>query len=484
MKLYEQPQADAWAALDRVKHLVVLMMENRSFDHMLGYLSLGARDDIDGLREGMDNIHEGRRYGIHHLDRTARERGFGDPHHGGKSVERQIASGTMGGFVHDWLHDSERDATDPRQFPMGYYDGDDLPVYHHLSEHFCVCDAWFSSVPGATFPNRLYAVAGQSGGRKDNKKLLGKLDVPIYDYPAFTRHLDNRRIPWRWYSARPRDIELPTVQCVDGRYRDPRMFGQRFALFDRKEAGGQPSFLDDARDGNLPALAWIDPDFGIMHRGQNNDDHPEADVRRGQALVAAVVDAVMRSSQWPETLLVITYDEHGGFFDHVPPPPVADDVEHMRSYGVRVPALIVSPYVEPRSVGKVVSDHTSIIRTALELFCRDETTNKVPWMGQRVDAAKHLGHLLTLDAPRPAHPALLPDLDLPPYGPGDREEPSMAEHARLIAPRVSDPIGQRLVDEAGGAPLVNDLQLGLMRAAYEQRELAALLAAETDENPQ
>ena len=143
------------ANLEKVDHVVVVMLENRSFDHMLGYLSLtGRRPDIDGLRSGLANEYQGRSYPVHHLGTTALDM---DPDHSADAVDAQVAGGSMGGFVANaaaTLAGRGVDDGDPACV-MGYYDGADLPVYDHLAEEFAVCDRWFSSVPGATLPNDL-----------------------------------------------------------------------------------------------------------------------------------------------------------------------------------------------------------------------------------------------------------------------------------------------------------------------------------------
>jgi phospholipase C len=181
-----------------------------------------------------------------------------------------------------------------------------------------------------------------------------------------------------------------------------------------------------------------------------------------------IVNALMESPCWPRTLLVITYDEHGGFYDHVPPPPAADDDEDMRTYGVRVPALVVSPFVPEESVAHLTFDHTSIIRTVLERYCSEED-GSIPWMGARVAAAEHLGRLLTLSDARPPVP-LGSDADLPEKR--DAAEPVALEEdelVRLASPRTASLVGQEIMAATGGPPSINDLQLGLVRAGLEHR---------------
>jgi phospholipase C len=376
-------------ALDEIEHIVVLMLENRSFDHMLGYLSLDdGRLDVDGLTEGMANVHDGRSYPIFRLTETAFTKAQ-DPCHSGVCVDDQVANGN-GGFAANSIrtrHDSR--AADP-VVAMGYYDGKQLPIYDFLARRYCICDRWFCSVRGATFPNRLYAVAGRAAGSRDNA------DPPIYHLPSFVRQLDAAAATWRWYThelfatiwAIDRDLLPRTFDNV-------RPFLSPFSFAD---------FFSAAQAGTLPNVAWIDPNFvDVGGAVGSNDDHPPSDVRAGQELVLRIFNALARSPAWERTLLVITYDEHGGFFDHVEPPEAEDEDPRpeFHVYGPRVPALVVSPRVRA-GVSHEVFDHTSIIKTCLVRFCRKED-GLIPDMGARVSAAKHLGVLLDRDVriPRP-----------------------------------------------------------------------------------
>ena len=254
------PDDEAAGRLAQIDHIVVVMMENRSFDHMLGYLSLPealggrGRSDVDGLR-GPDtnyNEHAGQRYPIHHLDRTKFEGEAEDPDHSGESVDEQLANGGQG-FVENFARISEARAEklkvpvpDPG-LVMGYYDADDLPVYDHLAAEYCVVDRWFSSVPGATWPNRLYAMCGQAAGSRDDES------VPIYALPTFIRYLDELGVAWRWYSFDP-----GTLRAADPEYRLSHhdRFGyvdQRKLSIEEEEVGKlveKGSFLDDVADGS------------------------------------------------------------------------------------------------------------------------------------------------------------------------------------------------------------------------------------------
>jgi phospholipase C len=395
------------ANLGRVDHIVVLMLENRSFDHMLGYLTLeGGRGDIDGLTGSESNSYQGTTYPVHHLDRTAWNGELEDPCHGPECIDQQLANGNAG-FVASYAEylaayqakHGPAAGADPG-LVMGYYNAEDLPVYDHLAREFCVCDRWFSSVAGATWPNRLYSLAGRADGDRENA------DPPLYNLPSVFRFLDQRRVDWRFYSFDP-----ATLRLIDAEYR--LSHHHNFAYVDRRKLTSQQraagelldeerSFLDDAASGALPAVSWIDPHFKDIRvfGPDSNDDHPPSDVLAGQALVLDVYHALRSSPSWEQSLLIVVYDEHGGIYDHVPPPAAPDGDPGFRRYGARVPALVVSPLVEAGSVAprEPVFDHTSIIKTILLRFCREG--DRIPDMGARVTAAHHLGGLLSRDTAR------------------------------------------------------------------------------------
>ena len=377
--------------LNKIEHVVVLVMENRSFDHMLGYLKLeGVNPDVDGLDANMSNKLGTKTFRVRLLTETVLKRGQ-DPCHEGKCVDDQLngPDGPNTGFVSSYAAHHKGDPADG--LVMGFYNGSSLPVYDHLARNFCICDRWFCSVRGATWPNRLYAVAGRADGSRDNKT------PPIYNLPSFVRHLDAKNVPWRWYSH-----DFATLRLADARFRVGR--SKNFAFFDRRIDFGDTSFLEDASSGNLAAVSWIDPFFGHVNPFRQNDDHPSrADLMAGQELVLRLYNAVVTGPKWNKTLLVIVYDEHGGFFDHVAPPPAEDDNPMFRQYGVRVPAFVVSPFVERGKVSHMTFDHTSIIKTILLRFCR-RADGSIPDMGARVMSANHLGHLLTLGDARAATP--------------------------------------------------------------------------------
>jgi phospholipase C len=418
------PEDDAATRLQQVEHVVVVMLENRSFDHMLGYLSLPpeqggkGRTKVDGLMGPGANVntYDGTAYPIHHLAKTVFGGEAEDPDHSGASVDEQRA-GRGQGFVANFARISKARAEELKVTPpepslvMGYYNADDLPVYDHLASEYCVVDRWFSSVPGATWPNRLYSIAGRAAGSRDDTS------PPLYALPSFARYLDAHKVDWGWYSFDP-----GTLRAVDPEYRLSNH--RRFSFLDSRKlstlerAVGElteedASFLDDVAAGELPSVSWIDPRFKDLRvlGPDSNDDHPPSDVIAGQDLVLTIYHALSSAQTWAKTLLIITYDEHGGFYDHAPPPAADDDDPEFRRLGVRVPALLVSPLVTAGSSSvdllgpDVHFDHTSIIKTILTRFCN--ANGQIPALTARVAAAQHLGHLLS--APGAARGPGVPD---------------------------------------------------------------------------
>jgi phospholipase C len=449
--------------LESIEHIVVLMLENRSFDHMLGYLSLeGGRDDIDGLRPGMANELAGTSYPIHHLDSTFFPDERWDPDHSAAATDRQINGGAMDGVVSSYaeaIAGRGADDVDPGVV-MGYFDASDLPVFDHFAREFCVCDHWHSSVPGATWPNRLFALAGSAPSRDDRK-------MPLYEERSFVRHLDAADVSWRWYSH-----DVATLRFADLKYRvghrEHFAYVQKLKLVFKTRGRGllylnedAASFFEDAAFGRLPAVSWIDPNFNDFNLigSPPNDDHPPSDVRYGQEFALLVYNALASGPKWERTLLVVLYDEHGGFFDHVEPPehPPDDDPATFPRYGVRVPAFVVSPWLEARSVSHTLLDHAAIPKTILRRFSPAalEERPRARGLGKRIADSADLGDLLVLDDPRPAP---------------DRSElvdwyaAGQAERARRL---LEDPAGavRRAADHR-----LTDLQSGLLAAERHLHE--------------
>ena len=356
--------------LANIDTFVIVMLENRSFDHMLGYLSLQETADsfpLEGLRSdaswrsSYDNIANGKRYSLRRLASTVTE----DPPHGQESIGRQINTAPagpgptmMGGFAQSFLnaHPQSPDAG----VVMGYYDGDTVRAYDFLARHFCVCDKWFSAVPLGTQANRLMAMAGES---RVLDNVTGLPDQAlVYDW------LEERHIPWRVY--------------VSGGYAPFFLMMRRWApAIVSSLALGNGHFrrshaLDSDWRANhaFPSVIFVEPEYADAPMSHPNDDHPPAPVRRGQDLVWQIYNILISNpARWARTLMIVTYDEHGGFFDHFRPHKVDTKIGSvtLNTTGPRVPALLISPLVNERQVFSEPLDHTSILQLIADRFSPD-----------------------------------------------------------------------------------------------------------------
>jgi len=473
--------------LRSIEHIVVLMMENRSFDQMLGYLERAGYpglEDVNGLDGTESNLDpEGNRHQVFEwgLDETVfhpAEDPSGkvlDPDHSKGGVKKQLEH-ENGGFVLDFVQSRPKPIPESYyRLPMGHYAARHLPAYDFLARNHCVCDAWHSSVPGDTWPNRQFALTGREWP-KANLSLLERIldpfkhlrqlveQAPIYDGEAFTRHLADG--DWRWYSHDP-----ATLRAVDGRYREfPHAMRDNFAFFDRQKVSlltealeaeivTPGSFLDDAANGRLRRVSWIDPNFIDLKvlDPNSDDDHPPSDVKAGQELVLEVYEALVNSPSWEQTMLVVLYDEHGGFYDHVPPPSLPqDDESPYETYGVRVPALVIGPRVK-RQVSHSLFDHTSLIRTILLRFAADPD-GAIEQMGRRVANARHLGELLGED----------PRTDIP--GPEEPRAQIDAWRVQARAQRRGSEAGASPAPDGAGRPFtLHDFQEDFVRFALAMR---------------
>ncbi|TAM83444.1 MAG: hypothetical protein EPN47_04870 [Acidobacteria bacterium] len=348
--------------LDNLKHIVVLMMENRSFDHMLG--ALKAEDSrINGLtgnEENLDTTNEPVKVQPHAEFQGQLDP---DPDHHFAAVHKQLFFGTPGppavpsmqGFVQSYF-DQQRDVRHSREI-MYYFDVDKLPVLHNLARKFAVFNGWFSSIPGPTLCNRAFAHYGTSFGRVGMEFFYtSEPYLSIYD-----RMLKAGRTAKIYYY----DQASSTTEIASLLNKQPQIFGT------------YKQFLADCRLGELPHYSFIEPNYKD-HLGDGggeelaSDQHPDHDVQAGEILIAAVYNAIHENPElWKSTALLIVYDEHGGIFDHVPPPSCKPDGFNASPQdtegvafafdrlGVRVPAILVSPWIAPRTVVSGPEDPTN-----------------------------------------------------------------------------------------------------------------------------
>jgi phospholipase C len=351
----------------KIEHLVVLMMENRSFDHALGFLK-SSTYAIDGLDRNETNPDiQGTKIRV---SNDAHYQGdlTPDPGHDFISVNEQIFSNsqgtgtaTMQGFITAYQRKTNNVAKSHNI--MRCFEPGRLPALTTLAQEFALCDRWFASVPGPTLPNRAFAFAATSLGRVDmNPNFMGLRTV--------FELLDENKVSSRIYFT-----DMSMGQAV--------MFIQKNA---RKFLFFLDDFFKDAKKNKLPAFSFIEPRFNDRSTPgsfvQASDQHPDHNVLEGDNLIKRVYEAIRSNDAgWESTLLVITYDEHGGLYDHVAPPatvnpgdrPLDTLVFDFKRLGIRVPAVLVSPFIPPRTIlHDKVFDHTSLIATARKLFLSDQ----------------------------------------------------------------------------------------------------------------
>jgi phospholipase C len=341
---------------DVVTHIVVLMMENRSFDQFLGALKLVEnRTDVDGLEATMSNLtSDGTEIFVH----PAEENCVADPPHGWDSCRRQFNGGANDGFVTEYEPDA--DAGGERHV-MGYFDREKLSAYYAFADRHTICDRWFCSQLSSTWPNRYYSHAATCGGVEGN-------DLPEGSFPAIYDRLDDAGIDWGVYFGNaPFVVLLPTVDASSS-------------------VKPLSTFFEDAASGALPTVTVIEPSYG------RNDDHPPTHPVAGQILVASIYEALRTSPLRDRFVLLITYDEHGGFYDHVPPGRAPDEraADDFDQLGFRVPSLVVGPWTKEGYVSHVDYDHTSMLATIERFF-------DLPSLTMRDGAANDLWDCFDLD---------------------------------------------------------------------------------------
>jgi phospholipase C len=352
---------------------VVLMMENRSFDHYLGWMP-----NADGMQAGLKyRDKKGKLHATRPFAPDYQGCDYEDPAHGFSSSRESHNHGKMDGF---------RRASDNDDFALSYYREKDLPFLPKAAKAFTTYDRFFCSLLGPTYPNREYMHAATSYGTTSN-------DLPVEDqgFPDTTIFAAAKK------------------KGVDGRY----------FFNDLPAAGlwGAPGLQRSSRveeyyarcaAGTLPPITYVDPAFAGADEGTSADDHPHADVRAGQAFMADVVHAFMESAHWKRGALFIVYDEGGGFFDHVPPPRVPDfraSSDYDKDFGLmgfRIPAVVVSPWVKRNHVSHGVFGFESIIKMIRYRY-------GIPALNRRDSYARNIARSFDFESKPRLEPPALPD---------------------------------------------------------------------------
>jgi len=379
---------------DPIEHVVVLMLENNSFDRMLGLLP-----GVNGVEPGNPQSNPDFPIASPIAQAVTTEPNMAlDPEHDLDDCLRQI-HGPCQGFVADFAQNYPKASGADRAEIMGYYTPDFLKVIYALAGQFLTCDQWYSSLPGPTWPNRFFVHSGTSLGHTTMPGGIFDPAVHVYDQPTVYQRLSEAGVSWSiYYGDFPQSI-LMTQQWVYPTHYHP-----------------MTEFFADAAgpEGSFPQYSFIEPMyFGALQ----NDQHPPSHILRGEVLIASVYNALRANEAlWEKTLLVIVYDEHGGFYDHVEPPaaiPPDDNVKEFSfaQYGVRVPAILISPWVEA-GVAHEVFDHTSLLKYATDKWGLGP-------LGDRVAGANSFGSYLGagLAAARTDTSASIAAPDVPPDPP-------------------------------------------------------------------
>jgi phospholipase C len=396
--------------LSSIQHIVQLMLENRSFDHMLGFLYPNKTGPNGQPFEGLigtefNNDADGNPVRVYQIDPATAGAYFmpgADPAEGYANTNSQLfgtgnppssAKPTNGGFVTNYAaaitfgqqqHRTPLAGTVASNI-MGIFTPTALPILSGLATGFAVCDHWYSSVPTQTLPNRAFAVAATSQGHMNDS-------TASYTVPSIFGLMTAHGLSWKIYGY---DKEPLTRGNFPDTLNAPDTCFGKFH-----------DFQADAAAGNLPAYAFLEPSWDSV----GNSQHPNYDVALGEVLIQQIYQALRNGPGWNQTLLIITYDEHGGCYDHVGPPDGAVPPDSsvgefgfdFTRFGVRVPAVLVSPLIAPGTIyrvptGSMPIDHTSVLKTI-------ERRWALPALTARDAAAPDLGGVLTLTTPRTDDP--------------------------------------------------------------------------------
>jgi phospholipase C len=362
--------------LDRLKHIVVLMMENRSFDHMLGSLK-AVNPKIDGLTGTETNPDTTAAQNPVAVKPLAEFQGQLDPdpdHHfpavdiqifGGDKTSTRVAN--MQGFVKSYFN-QRRDVKHSQKI-MYYFTRDQLPVLSTLALEYAVFNRWFASIPGPTICNRAFAHYGTSFGRVDLNPLY--INEPFKS--IYQRLVAAQRTAKVYYY----DTTSSTMEVANLLQNQPKLFGT------------YAQFLQDCKRGQLPDYSFIEPNYSDHDTDSGeeiaNDQHPDHHVQAGELFIATIYNAIKQNPDlWASTALLVVYDEHGGIYDHVVPPTCTPDQFTADAnatgtgmefkfdrLGVRVPAILISPWIPKGTVVDRVFDHASIPATITKFFIGD-----------------------------------------------------------------------------------------------------------------
>jgi len=409
-----------------IDHIFVVMLENRSFDHMLGSSQIEGTDAVSGKPTRIEGLagtesNPSPNGGTVGVSLPADFRIDSDPGHEFPDVREQLcgegglfSSPTPSpGSVDQTINNSGFVSNFAAKYPnadwgivMKCFPPERLPILTALAKEFAVCDHWFSSMPGPTWPNRFFLHAATAGGLDHSPSLPKEIassagDAYSFDNGTIYDLLDSARLDWTIYFG----DEFPQSLHMKGMVEN---FAKgKFQPFIR--------FKDDLQATDFTkSYVFIEPDWHPFTQFRwGNSQHPVDDVTRGEQLLKEVYEAIRGSPVWEKSMLIVTYDEHGGFFDHVRPPTTVSPGDSttdpdsnkygfdFQQLGVRVPAIIVSPYIDRGVIDHQVYEHSSVLATVEKQFGLKNLT-------RRDQQSTPLSRLLTLAEPRTDAPVSLP----------------------------------------------------------------------------
>lgn len=346
-----------------IEHVVLVMMENRSFDHFLGWLP-----NADGRQSGLSFTD---RNSVAHstfpLAPDFQGCAYNDPDHSYAGARVAYDNGLCDG----WLRAGKNDL-----FPIGYYRQNDLSFFGQAAPAWTVCDRYFAPIMSSTYPNRIIQHAAQTD-RLDNS-------ISISSLPTIWDRLSDAGLSGRYYFT-----DVPLIA----------LWGAKYLPIARPVS----AFLADCVAGTLPAFSWVEPKFFSEELGTSGDDHPFSDIRSGEAFLNQIYNAVRNSPQFRSTVFIINFDEWGGFFDHVAPPtaPLPSGEQALGNdgrRGFRVPCLVISPWSRRGFVSSGIYDHTSVLKML-------EWRWNLPALTVRDGGANNLAEVLDFTAPNTSTPS-------------------------------------------------------------------------------
>ncbi len=388
--------------------MVFMMLENRTYDHVFGARSMLEGKPGNGLTAGITNPDiNGNPVAIYEPGNMVAQMCVEDPPHSWNPSRVQWNNGANDGFVkaYQMAHGDNTNLTEVMQYLTRRHQ----PISWALADAYTTCDKWHAAVLGPTLPNRAYWHVATSLGLDNNTDVLNAFfnGVPV---PSIYNLLNDKGVDWAYYYGSLPVVSLlgnPGPYAVDLGPNDGTGHIRQFTKYADDLFDPNGGFFKDAAEGKLPPVVYIDPLFYV------NDDHPPAHPLRGQELIAAVYTALASSPQWKNSLLVITYDEHGGFYDHVSPGKTVDDTEAVYGkpgfdqLGFRVPAMVIGPYVKQGYVSSVEYNHTSALMHIANEFGLEP-------LNARMAAANDLLDCIDMDRMKRgdwAEPIELPSID-------------------------------------------------------------------------